>query len=49
MATTPESQISLRFVVRPAVFELQAILTKSAQIDPQMTLSTKRSKISIHI
>ncbi len=41
---TPDSQISLRFTLCPAVFESQAIET-GATNGPKMTLSTARSKV----
>ncbi len=34
VAGVPESQISVRFVLRPAVFELQAILKQEHRMSP---------------
>ena len=42
---TTESQISLRFALRPAVFGLLGHFETRALNDPQMTLNTKRSKV----
>ncbi len=41
--TTPEFQISFRFPLRPAIFELQHIFETSVPNDPTRTLNTKRS------
>ena len=44
-AITPEAQISIRFGVRQAVFELQAILIQEPRMTPQTTLNTTRLEV----
>ena len=45
ITTVAESQISIRFTLRPAIFELQAILRQVHRWPPKVTLNTKRSKL----
>ncbi len=44
-----ESQISLRFTLRPAVFETQAILRQAHWMTPKLTLNSTRSKVFMYV
>ncbi len=45
VTSTHESQISLRFALRPAIFEIQAIFETNAPNDTKMTLNHTRSNV----